>query len=347
MKKRLGPTDRIYPMPCPLVLGGTLDSCDALAVAWIGIASGRPPSLAMALRKTRRTLELIRETGEFTVNIPRASQADVVDYFGIASGRDTDKFDDTGWTLQPSALVSAPLIAECPYNLECRVTHEVDIGDYALVIGEILESHAEESVLAASGDRVDVSALDPLVYIAGSREYRRLGEKVADAFSAGKVHRPSGAGVQVRVARDDDAQQIATLVRTAFQSQCRLYADDSLPPLSETRESVIEAMGQGVTLVAEQDGRIVGSVRGTREPGDPHTIAVGRLVVEPESQGAGVGRTLAVAIERHFPDAERFEIFTGHRSVGPLHLYESLGYERVREEPVHERLTLIHLAKRV
>ncbi len=193
MKKSLGPTDRIYPMPCPLVLGGTMDQADALAVAWIGIASGKPPSVAAALRKTRRTLELIRESGEFTVNIPTAEQAAIADYFGIVSGRATDKFADTGWTLAPSLAVAAPIIVECPYNLECKVTQEVDMGEHVLVIGEIVQSHAEEAILDETGEKVDVAKLDPLVYIAGSREYRRLGEKVADAFSIGRTVVPQGS----------------------------------------------------------------------------------------------------------------------------------------------------------
>ncbi len=171
-------------------IGDDRKLADALAVAWIGIASGKPPSVSMALRKTRNTLELIRETGEFTVNIPTADQAPIVDYFGTTSGRDHDKFAETGWTPVASAIVSAPIIAECPYNLECRVTHELDIGEYALVVGEILETHAEESILDTTGDKVDVALLDPLVYIAGSREYRRLGDKVADAFSIGRTIRP-------------------------------------------------------------------------------------------------------------------------------------------------------------
>lgn len=194
MKRRLGPTDRIYPMPCPLVVGGTIEHPGALAVAWIGIASGKPPSVAMAVRRTRHTLGLIRATGEFTVNIPRADDAAVVDYFGIVSGRERDKFAESGWTTEPASILAAPLVAECPYNLECRVTHEIDVGEYALVVGEVVESHADVSILDEEG-RVDVSLLDPLVYIAGSREYRRLGAKVADAFSAGrKIAEGGGRG---------------------------------------------------------------------------------------------------------------------------------------------------------
>lgn len=186
MKKRLGPSDRLYPMPVPLVCGGTIEHADACAVAWIGICATDPPRIALALRESRYTLDLIRSNGTLTVNTPSAADAAVVDYFGITSGRATDKFDASGWTLEPSALVEAPRIAECPYQMECRVTHEIPLGSHMLLVAEVVESHAEESVLDQTGTKVDVAALDPLIYIAGSREYRRLGERVADAYTIGK-----------------------------------------------------------------------------------------------------------------------------------------------------------------
>ena len=186
MKKRLGPSDRLYPMPVPLVCGGTMERADACAVAWIGVCATNPPRVALALRESRYTLELIRESGTLTINTPRAADAAVVDYFGITAGRTTDKFVVTGWTLEPSDVVEAPRIAECPYQMECRVTHEIPLGSHVLLVAEVVESHAHESVLDAGGSMVDVAALDPLIYIAGSREYRRLGEKIADAYTAGK-----------------------------------------------------------------------------------------------------------------------------------------------------------------
>lgn len=185
MKKRLGPSDRLYPMPVPLICGGSMDEADACAVAWIGICATAPPRLAIALRESRRTLELIRGSGTLTVNTARASDAAVVDFFGTTSGRDRDKFAESGWTLEPSLLVEAPRIAECPYQMECRVVQEVELGSHVLLIAEVVESHAEEAVLDETGGKVDVTALDPLVYIAGSREYRQLGDKVADAYSVG------------------------------------------------------------------------------------------------------------------------------------------------------------------
>lgn len=186
MKKRLGPSERLYPMPCALVVGGTIDEADVLTAAWLNIVSSTPPSLAMGLRRTRRTFELIRTCGEFTVNLPSTALVAQVDYCGLVSGRTHDKFAEAGLTLEPSAVIATPMIAECLYNLECRVTSEVDVGEYAVIIGEIVEAHAEESILDAAGEKVDVGALDPLAYIAGSREYRALTPKVADAYTIGK-----------------------------------------------------------------------------------------------------------------------------------------------------------------
>jgi flavin reductase (DIM6/NTAB) family NADH-FMN oxidoreductase RutF len=186
MKKRLGPSDKLYPMPAVLVCGGTIDEADACTVAWTGICATNPPRIAIALRESRYTLELIRRTGTLTINTPRAADAAVADFFGIVSGRDHDKFAESGWTLEPSAVVEAPRIAECPYQLEARVLQEVPLGSHVLLIAEIVECHCEESLLDSSGGKADVAALDPLVYIAGTREYRRLGEKVADAYTIGK-----------------------------------------------------------------------------------------------------------------------------------------------------------------
>ncbi len=174
-------------MPCALVVGGTLEYADTLAVAWINIVSSTPPTVAMGLRESRNTLDLIRRSGTFTVNIPPASLAAEVDFCGTTPGAKTDKFTATGLTLTPSAVVAAPLIEQCPFNLECRVTEEVEVGSYRVVLGEIVEAHADTSVLSdPDGDVVDMAALDPLVYIAGAREYWRLGGKVADAYSVGR-----------------------------------------------------------------------------------------------------------------------------------------------------------------
>jgi len=185
MKKRLGPAERLYPMPCALVVGGTMEKADTLAVAWINVMSSTPPTIAMGLRESRKTLELMRETGTFTVNLPSASLVREVDYCGIASGHSADKFAATGLRLVPSAVVPTPIIEQCPFNIECRISGEHEVGSYRVIFGEIVETHADEAILAED-DAVDIAALDPLVYIPGLREYHRLGGKVADAYTVGR-----------------------------------------------------------------------------------------------------------------------------------------------------------------
>jgi flavin reductase (DIM6/NTAB) family NADH-FMN oxidoreductase RutF len=144
----------------------------------------------MGLRKTRHTLELIHASGgAFTVNVPDTKLAAQVDYCGIVSGKKADKFAATGLTLVPASVVGTPIIDECPYNIECRTTREVEVGEYVVVFGEIVECHAEERILREDTDIAEMDALDPLIYCAGVREYRGLGPKLADAYKIGNAFR--------------------------------------------------------------------------------------------------------------------------------------------------------------
>ena len=149
-------------------------------------------------------------------------------------------------------------------------------------------------------------------------------------------------GVYVRPALPEDAPAVAAVIRRAFETQCRIYDDWSLPPMREDAASVLEAMRVGIVLVAEQTGRIVGTVRGRNtETG----VEIGRLAVEPDHRGCGIGRMLTEALEARYPEAGRFELFTGHLSITALSLYESLGYTRVKTTRVHDGLSLVYLEK--
>ena len=148
-----------------------------------------PPSVGMALRNTRRTLELIRETGEFTVNIPSTALAAEVDYFGITSGRTTDKFADTGLSLAPAAVVSTPIVEQCPYNLECRVIHQIELGDYVFIVGEILETH-RYSVLDPEMPWSTSGPARPSRLHRRHARYRGSDRKLANAFSVGNRSSP-------------------------------------------------------------------------------------------------------------------------------------------------------------
>jgi len=188
MKKPLGPQSRVYPAPIPLVMSGVGDEASMLAVAWAMPAGRKPPSIAMIVGTRHRTYELIQKTGEFTVNFAPACLHREVDYCGLISGRKTDKVADVGFTLVESEIVSVPMIAECLYNHECRVSAEFDLPSTShMIIGEIVQTHADEEVLNDAGDDVDIVKLDPLIYATGNREYYELGERLADAYSCGQT----------------------------------------------------------------------------------------------------------------------------------------------------------------
>lgn len=148
--------------------------------------------------------------------------------------------------------------------------------------------------------------------------------------------------LRIQTADRADAPEILAVCHAAFASEAERYDDWSLPPLHETVVDLEAAFATHLILKAVEASLIVGSVRGELRQGTCH---IARLVVDPAHQGRGIGEALARAIENRFPDATRFEIFTGHRSTAALRLYDKLGYRRFREESLHERLTLVYLAK--
>lgn len=148
----------------------------------------------------------------------------------------------------------------------------------------------------------------------------------------------------VRVERADaaDASTILALQKLAYLSEARLYDDPALPPLTQTLESLIEELAASVALRALDGTRLAGSVRARESDGICH---VGRLVVHPDSQGRGIGTMLMLEIERAFPAAARFQLFTGSRSERNIRLYERLGYVRSHEKVVSPSVTLVFMEK--
>ena len=140
-----------------------------------------------------------------------------------------------------------------------------------------------------------------------------------------------------------DAGEILTLQKIAFLPEARLYGNHDIAPLTQTIEEMQAGIARMTVLKAVSAGEIVGSVRGGTDGG---ICRVGRLVVHPGHQRRGIGLRLMHQLEERFTaSCEWFEIFTGHRSGGPLSLYAKLGYRKFREEFVRDGLTLIFLRK--
>lgn len=148
--------------------------------------------------------------------------------------------------------------------------------------------------------------------------------------------------MDIQRAAGADAGEILTLQRAAYVSEAQLYGDPYIPPLVESVEQVRKAIEAGVVLKAVEAGRVVGAVRGT--PAGT-TCLVGRLVVAPDRQGRGVGTALLTALHEQVPQAEAFDLFTGHLSESNLRLYRRLGYRETHRERMDDHLTLIHLRR--
>jgi flavin reductase (DIM6/NTAB) family NADH-FMN oxidoreductase RutF len=186
MKKSLGAKTLAQPAPA-WVIGSydTQGKPNIMTIAWGGICCSQPPCVTISLRKATYTYECIKARKAYTVNIPSAALVKEVDYIGIVSGRNIDKFALTKLTPVRSGLVDAPFIQEFPVVIECKVLHTVEIGLHTQFIGEIVDIKAEESVLDEQG-MADILKVRPLIFNPGQGAYYSIGEFIGKAFSIGK-----------------------------------------------------------------------------------------------------------------------------------------------------------------
>jgi len=173
----------LWVMPSPTVMVscvGAEGRPNIITLGAIGVACAKPPLLSMAIQPSRYSLQLIRETGDFVVNVPSAGQAEVTDRCGCVSGRDCDKFERFGLTAAPSQQVKSPLIAECPANYECTLFRIVECGSHDLVLGEVQAVHVDESLVNEAGDALDPTRFNALVSL--QAVYFGMGDRIAPWF---------------------------------------------------------------------------------------------------------------------------------------------------------------------
>lgn len=188
-KVLMGPQTLVYPMPTLLVGANVDGKANFMTVAWAGIVNSEPPMISVAIRHQRHALGGIRQNMTFSVNVPSTDLVRETDYCGMASGRKFDKAEICGFKVFYGELSNAPLIEQCPVNLECEVVHILNLGSHALVIGKIKQTHVSESCL--TDGKPDVSKVRPFAYTPmPSAQYHALGDVIAKAFSAGRELQP-------------------------------------------------------------------------------------------------------------------------------------------------------------
>jgi flavin reductase (DIM6/NTAB) family NADH-FMN oxidoreductase RutF len=186
MKKSFGAKTLIDRTPVWVI--GTYDKtgkANAMTIAWGGICSSKPPCVAVSIRGVTYTHGNIMERKAFTVNVPSVSHVKTADYFGIASGRNTDKFATAELTPVRSDKVDAPYIQEFPLILECKVLSTSEIGIHTHFIGEILDVKAEDSVIGDNG-LPDILKVRPIVFGPETQSYYGVGSYLGRAFTIGK-----------------------------------------------------------------------------------------------------------------------------------------------------------------
>jgi flavin reductase (DIM6/NTAB) family NADH-FMN oxidoreductase RutF len=176
-------------LPSPVLVIGTYcadGKPNIMTAAWGGIACSKPPCVSISLREATLSFHSIQQTEAFTVNIPSEKYFKEADFAGLASGRDCDKFEETGLTAEKSKLVNAPLVKEFPYALECRLIQQVTLGLHTMFIGEIVGMVADSEALSPS-KLPDIEKVHPILFGSfGSNAYYAVGKKLGDAFSVGK-----------------------------------------------------------------------------------------------------------------------------------------------------------------
>jgi flavin reductase (DIM6/NTAB) family NADH-FMN oxidoreductase RutF len=172
------------PVPPVMVSCGTQEHPNIITIAWTGIVNTVPPKTYISVRPQRHSYALIRENGEFTINLTPTKLIRAADYCGMYTGAKVDKFKKCNLTPLPGEAVSCPSIEECPLSLECRVTQIIPLGSHDMFLADIVGVRVDESLLDETGklcmERADLAAF-------AHGEYFALGKKIGKfGFSAVK-----------------------------------------------------------------------------------------------------------------------------------------------------------------
>lgn len=175
-KQSWKPGNMLYPLPVVMVSAADKEGRDdIITVAWTGTVCTNPPMVSISIRPERYSYHMIRETGEFVINLTTEELAFATDYCGVKSGRDVDKFKETGLTREKAEKVKAPMIAEAPVSIECKVKEIRELGSHHMFIAQVAAVHADEKYMDEK-NRFDLNRARPIVYSHG--EYLGTGKKL-------------------------------------------------------------------------------------------------------------------------------------------------------------------------
>lgn len=156
----------IYPIPAVMVSCGTMEESNIITVAWTGILNTNPAMCYISVRPERYSHNIIKENGEFAINLTTRQLAYATDWCGVKSGRDVDKFKEMKLTKEKANIISVPLIKESPVSVECKVKEIVPLGSHDMFVAEIVAIDADEKYIDKKG-AFDISKCDLIAYANG------------------------------------------------------------------------------------------------------------------------------------------------------------------------------------
>ena len=156
----------IYPIPAVMVSCGTMEKSNIITVAWTGILNTNPAMCYISVRPERYSHDIIKENGEFAINLTTRQLAYATDWCGVKSGRDVDKFKEMKLTKEKANIISVPLIKESPVSVECKVKEIVPLGSHDMFVAEIVAIDADEKYIDEKG-AFDISKCDLIAYANG------------------------------------------------------------------------------------------------------------------------------------------------------------------------------------
>lgn len=178
MKKRMEPDCRVAPAPVIIVSSGDFEGESNIATfAWSGNICSDPPMAFVSVRPERHTHDLIEKTGEFVLNLTTKDLVKEADLCGLYSGKNTDKWEMTALTKEKAFDVNAPLVAQCPVSIECKVTQKIELGSHDMYLGKIVAVDADEEFISEYG-RLEIGNASLLGLVHNA--YVPLGEETAD-----------------------------------------------------------------------------------------------------------------------------------------------------------------------
>ena len=176
-KQSWKPGTLIYPLPAVLVsCGESPEEYNLLTVAWTGTVCTNPPMCYISVRKERHSYDIIRRTGEFVINLTTEELARATDWCGVRSGRNENKWEAMGLTPMVTEHVKAPIVAESPLSICCRVRQVVELGSHDMFIADVVGIEADERYIDPETGKFSLDKAKPIVYSHG--EYYTLGELI-------------------------------------------------------------------------------------------------------------------------------------------------------------------------